>query len=119
MAIEHKFIGITETALLTVPAAKQYAITTIIVCNTHVPNPSDDQEGLATFDLHLIPNGQSRGDINRIINQMSLRAGETFTFDSEKIIIESSDSIVGIGTPDDITNPGNTTLAVVISYLEI
>ena len=38
---------------------------------------------------------------------------------SEKIIIESSDSIVGIGTPDDITNPGNTTLAVVISYLEI
>jgi len=119
MAIEHEFIGITETNLLTVPVGKQYAITTIIICNTYVPNPSDDQEGLATFDLHLILNGQSRGDVNRIIKELSLRAGETFTFDSEKIILGTSDSIVGIGSPDDITNPGKTTLSAVVSYLEI
>ena len=119
MAIESSFIETTGTDLVTVPSGENWAITTIIICNTYVPNPSDDQEGLATFDLHLIPNGQSRGDVNRIIKELSLRAGETFTFDSEKIILGTSDSIVGIGSPDDITNPGKTTLSAVVSYLEI
>lgn len=118
MAIENSFIDITETNVLTVPAGKNYAITTIIVCNTYIPT-LDEDEGLANFDLHLVPNGQSLSDSNRIIKDLNLRAGETFTFDSEKIILESSDSVVAIGSPDDPSNPGSTTLSVLVSYLEI
>lgn len=119
MAIKSSYIDITETDVLTVPVAKRYAITTMIVCNTYVPDPSDPDIGLATFDLHLVPKDQTRSDINRIIKELDIRAGETFTFDSEKIILESNDSIVAIGTPDDPTNPGSTTLSILVSYLEI
>lgn len=112
MAINSALIGTTDTNLLVVPAGKSYAITTIMVCNYYTPNPSNPDEGKTNFDMHFIQSGQPRGNDNIIINQLELPAGETFTFDSEKIILEEGDTVVVLG---DIP----TNLSATISWLEV
>ena len=53
-----------------------------MVCN----NNSVDA---ANFDLHFLPSGVALNNaITRIVNNLVLPAGETFTFDSERIVLE-------------------------------
>lgn len=111
MAIENSLIS-GATVLLTVPAGKRYAITTIMVCNTALPEPVDTDEGITDFDMHFIKNGDSRSFANTVIRALTLPAGETFTFDSEKIVLDEGDSVEIVGG-----SPEN--LAATISYLEV
>lgn len=113
MSIANALIAIEDTTILTVPADTSYAITTIMVCNTFMPNPEHDEDGLATFDLHIIKNGQSISDQNMVVNNLSLPAGETFTFDTEKIVLDAGDYVV-----ISSSSPFNV-LAATISYLEV
>ena len=122
MAIKSSFIETTGTDLVTVPSSENWAITTIIICNTFAVDPTDDQVGKASFDLHLFQDGASATDVNRVINGLELQAGETFTFDSEKIILSEGEKIYAIATPQDASPGallGNTSLSVLVSYLEI
>jgi len=112
MAINSVAIASTDTVLLLVPAGKQYAVTTILVCNTWTPNPLDEDDGKTTFDMHLVQQGDPKNTTNQVINDLELPAGETFTFDSEKIILGDGDSIVVVG---DSPN----TLSATVSYLEV
>ena len=82
-----------DTILLQVPAEKRYAVTVIMVCNYATPNPADDTENATVFDMHFIRSGDALGDMNKVLGNMPMAAGETFTFDTEKIIIEAGDSI--------------------------
>jgi hypothetical protein len=110
MAIANTTINLTDTLILTVPADKSYAITTILVCNTAV----DDGTGLSDtgFDMHVIPNGQTKTDTNLVINNVRVAAEDTFTFNVERIVLEQGDSVVFVGrTP--------TNLSATISYLEV
>lgn len=122
MAIKSSFIETTGTDLVTVPSSENWAITTIIICNTFTVDPANDQLGKTSFDLHLLQDGAVAGDANRVINGLELQAGETFTFDSEKIILSEGEKIYAIGTPQD-SSPGallgNTSMSVLVSYLEI
>jgi hypothetical protein len=122
MAIESSFIETTGTDLVTVPSSENWAITTIIICNTFAVDPTNDQIGKTSFDLHLLQDGAVASDANRVINGLELQAGETFTFDSEKIILSEGEKIYAIGTPQD-TSPGallgNTSMSALVSYLEI
>lgn len=122
MAIKSSFIETTGTDLITVPSDENWAITTIIICNTYAIDSSNDQLGKTSFDLHLLQDGASASDNNRVINGLELQAGETFSFDSEKIILSEGEKIYAIGTPQD-TSPGallgNTSMSVLVSYLEI
>lgn len=122
MAIKSSFIETTGTDLVTVPSSENWAITTIIICNTFTVDPTNDQLGKTSFDLHLLQDGAVAGDANRVINGLELQAGETFTFDSEKIILSEGEKIYAIGTPQD-SSPGallgNTSMSVLVSYLEI
>jgi hypothetical protein len=127
MAIENKsfsgldgsFNRIADT-LLTVPAGTSYAITTIIICNTFNPDPLDPDNGEGDFDLHLIPEAEvtaagsvadAVADNNRVIKDLNLKAGESYSFDSEKLILEAGDVIAVLGTTSD--------LSATVSYLEI
>jgi hypothetical protein len=124
MAINNLAVGNTDNTLLLVPdpvpgwtpgdpePAIKYAITTILVCNTWVPNPVHEEDGLANFDLHLIKRGETKANANKIINALNLPAGETFTFDSEKIVLESGDRVIIVGESP-------TVLSATISYLEV
>lgn len=110
MAIVNAQIATTDTILITVPASKKYAITTVLVCN----NQFDDGSGAndTTFDMHVIPSGQSKTDRNIVLHDLKVSAADTFTFNVERLILEADDRLVFVGT-----NPTN--LSVTVSYLEV
>jgi len=112
MAIESTAIGSTDTDLLTVPTGKQYAVLTILICNTEAPNPVHQEHGETNFDLHLVKNGDAKSDTNMIIRNLILPAGETFTFDSEKVVLDAGDKIVALGESP-------TNLSATVSFLEV
>lgn len=128
MAIINEQVSTTQSPTLTVPAGKSWAITNILVCNTYNPNEIDAATRTASFDLHFL-NGASQNLDNKVtcvIRELNLPAGETFTFDTERIVLEEGDRVVLIGEPglyDDPDNPDPdnnlTDLAVTISYLEV
>jgi hypothetical protein len=103
MAIINSILSTSQTDLLTVPASKSYAITTILVCNY-------GSVGSTSFNLHLVKSGDSAGNSNIVVSDLELPIGETFTFDSEKIVLEEGDSVVFFAGTD---------LSATISYLEV
>ena len=106
-----------EVEMLTVPAGMSYAITTIMVCNTRDPNLANPEEYTCSFDLHFIPSGESLDDEKTVVvRKLELPAGETFTFDSEKIVLGDSDKVTIYAAPNSFTN---LTLAATVSYLEV
>jgi hypothetical protein len=88
MAIANEqLIGNGFTTVLSVPSGKTYAITNILVCN-------NGSTGTADFDMHFVPQGEPASNYDtRVINNLTLPAGETFTFDNEKIVLDEGDSI--------------------------
>ena len=99
--------------VLTVPGGSQYAITTIMVCNTYDPGGTAPENETSVFDLHFVPNGDPL-DVTTtcVVRRLELPAGETFTFDSEKIVLTGGDKVVIVGD-----TPAN--LAATVSYLEV
>jgi hypothetical protein len=112
MAIDNVLVGDTDTDLLLVPANERRAVTNIMVCNTAVPDPTDPEQGKTNFDLHFVKSGEPKGNVNKVINRLDLPAGETFTFDSEKIVLEAGDRVV-------IVSEAPTNLSATISWLEV
>lgn len=114
MAIVNQRLTTTQLDILTVPAGKSYAITNIMVCN-------NDAVDAATFDLHFIPNGDSLSNaVTRMVNSLELPAGETFTFDSEKIVLDAGDKVAFVASPDlGGAEAGLTDLSAIVSYLEV
>lgn len=110
MAIANATIGLTDTTLLTVPASKTFAITTLLVCNTATYDVSGNND--TSFDLHIIKSGQAKGAQNQICNNITVQGADTFTFDTEKIVIDAGDTVVLVSQA-----PAN--LSATISYLEV
>ena len=72
----------------------------------------------STFDLYFVKNGEALANkVNCVVRQLTLPAGETFTFDTEKIILEAGDRIFCIASPD--IGSSLTDLAITVSYLEV
>ena len=110
MAIANTQVQLTDTTLLTVPAGKTYAITTLIVCNTATYDVSDNND--TSFDLHFVKSGQAKGAQNQICNNITVQGADTFTFDTEKVVIEAGDSVV-------IVSQAPANLSATVSYLEV
>ena len=118
MAIENARLTDTQLDLIEVPAGKTYAITNIIVCNTYSPTGASPENETATFDMHLLKNGQALSNtVTCVVRELSLPAGETFTFDTEKIVLEAGDKLSFVADPD--VGAGNTNLSAMVSYLEV
>jgi hypothetical protein len=110
MAIANTQVQLTDTTLLTVPAGKTYAITTLIVCNTATYDVSGNND--TSFDLHFVKSGQAKGAQNQICNNITVQGADTFTFDTEKVVIEAGDSVV-------IVSQAPANLSATVSYLEV
>jgi len=114
MALANSLIGSTNTNLVVVPAGKQYAILTLMVCNTAAEDPTGSND--SKFDLHFVPNGQAKGNAdpnsNQVLNNLVVAGADTFTFDSEKIVLEGGDRVIAVSQ-----EPSN--LVATISYLEV
>jgi hypothetical protein len=110
MAILNAAIQTTDTTILTVPAGLKYAITTLLVCNI----ATDDGTGTnnSSFDMHVIPDGQTKSNTNLVLNNLEVSAADTFTFNVERLILEENDRVVLVGQSP-------TNLSATISYLEV
>lgn len=118
MAIENAQLTTTQLDVLTVPTGKSYAITSIMVCNTYSPNGISPSTNSASFDMHFIKNAQSlSNNVTCVVRELVLAAGETFTFDSEKVVLGSGDKVSFVAEPNLGSNLTN--LSVSISYLEV
>jgi len=125
MAVKSYRLRQVEVELLSAPTGKTYAVTTIMVCN----HSSTDA---ASFDLHIVGNGDPIGDgqddsnSTKVVNNLILAPEETFTFDTEKVVLAEGDRIVAFSEPgvkdDPLLPVGNnelTNLGAVISWLEV
>tara|TARA_B110000503_G_scaffold103755_1_gene154861 strand:+ start:1864 stop:2199 length:336 start_codon:yes stop_codon:yes gene_type:complete len=111
MAIENAQLTSTQLDLLTVPASKSYAITTVMVCNS-------SSSATASFDMHLVKSGQSLSNIETmVVKELTLPPGETFTFDSEKIVLDDGDKLSFVAEPN--IGATLTNLVATVSYLEV
>lgn len=127
MAIINEQVSTTQAPTLNVPEGKSYAITNILVCNTYNPTAGDANTHNASFDLHFVRNGDNLANERTcVVRELNLPAGETFTFDTERIVLEEFDRVILIGQPGRYDDPNNpdpdnnlTDLAVTISYLEV
>jgi hypothetical protein len=79
----------TTTNIFTASTGTDYAITTVIFCNTSV---LDD----AFLDLWVVPNNSVAGiPQNQILKSVKIPKTETFVMDSEKFILSDGDSMWG------------------------
>lgn len=103
--------------MLTVPAGESWAITNIIVCNTYDPGAASPEDEDCAFDLHLVPSTGSYSDsITSVVRRLNLPAGETFTFDTERVVLDAGDQLV-INGSESSTSTAN--LACTVSYMRI
>jgi hypothetical protein len=119
MAIVNAQLLDTQLDILTVPTGKTYAITSIMVCNTYSPNDPNPETHDASFDMHFVMSGETIDNQRSIVvRELNLPAGETFTFDSEKIVLSAGDKLSFVVQPG-IYAGGATDLAAMVSYLEV
>jgi|TARA_R110000868_G_scaffold66856_2_gene198755 hypothetical protein len=110
MAINNTLIGASDTIILDVPAGKKYAVSTILVCN-YAPTTSTTYD--SSFDMHVIKtSGGVKGNANKVLNNVEMPAQETFSFNTERLILEEGDRVL-------LISPDADKLSAVISYLEV
>ena len=98
MAISATAIAASPTQTTVYSSSGQTAITTLIFCNTNAYNSSSPTANTVNLTLYLVPTGSSANSTNMIVNQLPIPAGETFTFDTEKVVMASGDFVVAVGS---------------------
>jgi hypothetical protein len=71
------------------------AITTVIICNT---GGSD-----LTVTLYAVPSAGSAGAGTMIVNTLTVPAGDTVSFDQEKMVLGSGDELKAICSASGLT----------------
>ena len=95
MAISNIAIGSTNTAIYT--SSGNNAITTIIVCNTVAFDPVNPLTGQTNLYLYAVPSADVAGTTtaakHTIVNGLPIPAGETVSFDQEKMVLADGDKL--------------------------
>jgi hypothetical protein len=86
MALSNSFITSSISPIYTCPTGQQVAITVIFFCNF---SGSD----AILQSVNLVKDGDAPSNSNKVIHNLLIPAEETFSFDSEKIILESGDAV--------------------------
>lgn len=92
MAITNTQILTTDTTIYT--SSGNNAITTVIVCNTATFDAGNPTVGQTNLYLHAVPYGGSVSSVNLIVNGLPIPAGETVSFDQEKMVLSDGDTLV-------------------------
>ena len=98
--------SITTSAAAVYTSSGNNAITTVIVCNTAIYDPNNPAGGLTTLFLYAVPaSGSSTSPATNtlIVNGLPIPAGETVTFDQEKMVLSAGDMLVAkSGSPENL-----------------
>jgi hypothetical protein len=89
-------IGNTNTALVSVPAGKQYAVTQMIFSNV---GASDE-----IVDLFIVPNGGTATNLTKVWSGFTIPAGNTYVENEFSPILNELDTIVAKGTTGALVN---------------
>jgi len=98
MAINSNLITTGGSAIYTAPGTigsdnREYAVTCMMFCNY---SASD-----VTLNLYLLaPNPDPISNTNKIIQDLTIPAGETFTFDTEKLVFSTGERIWAVASAD-------------------
>jgi hypothetical protein len=116
-------MAILNTLIQTVPTAisppavivsnqlKDIAITVMLFCNLNTVDPEDHLAGQQFLDIFVVPDGESSSGINQIGNQIPIDAGDTFTFNTERLVLSPGDRIFAKTTN---TNQVSVTISYVV-----
>lgn len=104
MAITNSQLNATSKTEVLI-ANGENAVTCIIFCNTSL-------ETDATVDLWVVPAAIAAGDANMVLNQILVPAGETFSLDTERFILQDGDSIQAQASQ-------NTIITCTVSYVQV
>jgi hypothetical protein len=111
-------MAILSTSLATTPApispnlSTDSAITVMFFCNLNTANLLNPALGRAFINVHVVPSGDSPGELNKIVNQVPIDAGDTFTLSTERLVLAPNDRIYAATTT--LSN-----VSVTISYVVI
>jgi len=83
---------------------QEHAVTCMIFCNT---SASD-----VTLNLYAVPTGLSVAVQTQVIKDLLIPAGETFSFDSEKLVLGTGDRIRAVAS-------ANSQLSVTVSSMRV
>jgi hypothetical protein len=112
MAITCNVIATTGTEITPLEFTGSVAVTSVIVCNTVAYDNANPNAGLTYLTLHAVPTGGVVGADNMIVNQLPIPAGETVTFDNEKLVLGTGDKIVAYAVDAETLTATVSTLAV-------
>lgn len=96
MAIDSTIIDSAGTVLFTAVGDKMIA--TMIFCNTQNADPYNEDNNMSYLDLHLVKGGGGAGNAtktNQIVKALPIPAGETVFFDTERIVLQNNDQVIG------------------------
>lgn len=103
MALRNAAITTGGTIIFDISGAgEEHAVTCLIFCN--IDNSND-----VNLDLAATPSG---GNLVKMINSLTIPAGETFTFDTEKLVLSTGDTITA-------TASFNNRLVVTVSSMRV
>lgn len=110
MAIKNiKITTTSPTSVLTndqaVGGGDDIAVTIMILCNTS--NSTD-----ATVDIYVVPAGEAASESNQIMKDLAIPAGESFSLDTEKFVMEENDGI-------QVTSSSANIVTVTSSYVRV
>jgi hypothetical protein len=90
MAILSTALTGSSIAIFNPNDAFQYAVTTMFFCNTTAGD-------LTLTSVNLVPSLGSASATNRVITNLTIPAYDTFTFETEKIILGPGDAVYANG----------------------
>ena len=101
-----------------VPAGKNYAITGLLLTNIGAEDPTGANDSV--FTIHAIASGGVGDASNYIVNTALLPGAETFTLDTEKIILGAGDHIdISVAGTGQAGNTAPKNVSAVLSYLDV
>lgn len=109
MAISNSTITTTGDNIFVCPGTpvtdpQEYAVTCMFFCNVSASSSS--------LNVYVIPNGGSVTATSKIVNSLTIPAGETFSFDTEKLILASGDRVHAVAS-------ANSTLVSTVSVMRV
>ncbi len=93
MALHNTPILATNTTLAS--GSGDRAITTVIVCNT--------TGGDLPLTLYAVASGGTADSSTMIVNALNIPAGDTVSFDQEKMVLSTGDALVATSTGTGLT----------------
>jgi hypothetical protein len=91
------------------------AVTVMMFCNLNTPDPLDAAVGRQYLNIYVVASGDAPDTVageNKIVNQVPVDAGDTFTFSAERLVLSAGDRVWA-------TTTDASQVSVTISYVVI